>query len=162
VAAAAFLIVNGAVLFGAERLRRRAPAQRQRPLSTLSNADALAVGFWQCLALIPGMSRSGVTIVGGLLRGFDHEDAAHFSFLIATPIILAATVLEVPKLLQATVPPGTFELALLSAIVAGTTAFISTALLMRWFRNHDQWALDPFAFYCAMFGAVCLGVLLLA
>ena len=163
VAAAAFLIINGAVLFGAERLRRRASAQgRHRPLSTLSNADALAVGFWQCLALIPGMSRSGVTIVGGLLRGFDHEDAAHFSFLIATPIIRAVTVLEVPKLLQATIPPGTFELAVLSAIVAGTTAFICTALLMRWFRNHDQWALDPFAFYCAMFGAVCLGVLLLA
>ena len=65
--------------------------------------DALTIGCWQCTALIPGISRSGATIVGGLLRGINHEDAAHFSFLIATPIILGATVLEVPKLMHESV-----------------------------------------------------------
>ncbi|HKM62265.1 MAG TPA: undecaprenyl-diphosphate phosphatase [Acidisphaera sp.] len=161
VVAAAFLIVNGAILFGAERLRGRASAEEHRKLASLSNADALMVGCWQCLALIPGISRSGATIVGGLLRGFDHAGAAHFSFMIATPVILGATVLEVPKLLHETVPAGTFELAALAAVVAGVTAFLSTWALMRWFRNHDQWALDPFAWYCAALGAVCLGVLLI-
>jgi len=160
VVAAGFLIVNGAILFGAERLRGRAPAERPRALSRLSNPDALAIGCWQCLALIPGISRSGVTIVGGLLRGLDHAGAAHFSFMIATPVILGATVLEVPKLLREAVPAGTFELAVLAAVVAGVTAFVSTWVLMRWFRRHDEWALDPFAWYCAALGAVSLGVLL--
>ena len=162
VVAAAFLIVYGAILFGAERLRSHTPAEGHRALSTLRARDAIEIGCWQCLALIPGISRSGVTIVGGLLRGIDHAGSAHFSFMIATPVILGATVLEVPKLLQQSVPEGTFKLAVLAAIVAGVTAFLSTAFLMRWFRNHDQWALDPFAWYCAALGAVCLGVLLIA
>ena len=68
--------------------------------------DAFTIGCWQCTALIPGISRSGATIVGGLLRGINHEGAAHFSFLIATPIILGATVLEVPKLMREHVPQG--------------------------------------------------------
>jgi undecaprenyl-diphosphatase len=161
VVAAAFLVVNGVILFGAERLRVRVPADDQRILAELSYVDALVIGCWQCLALIPGISRSGVTIVGALLRGFDHAGAAHFSFMIATPVILGATVLEVPKLLHETVPAGTFQLAALAAVVAGVTAFVSTAALMRWFRGHDQWALDPFAYYCAALGAVCLGVLVL-
>ena len=73
--------------------------------------DALTIGCWQCTALIPGISRSGATIVGGLLRGIDHEGAAHFSFLIATPIILGATVLEVPNLLHESVPAGVLRAA---------------------------------------------------
>ena len=88
---------------------RRAAARARaadRHLSTLTRMDALAIGFWQCTALIPGISRSGATIVGGLLRGINHEGSAHFSFLIATPIILGATVLEVPKLMRAHVPHG--------------------------------------------------------
>jgi undecaprenyl-diphosphatase len=162
VVAAAFLIVNGAILFGAERLRTRERAGGHRKLSSLRAPDALAIGFWQCLALIPGISRSGATIVGGLLRGFDHEGAGHFSFIIATPVILGVTVLEVPKLLRQSVPEGVFLLAVLAAVVAGITAFVSTAILMRWFRNNDQWALDPFAWYCAALGGACLAVLLLA
>ena len=147
--AAAFLIVNGLLLMGGEKLR----TQGHRPLSSLSMLDALIIGFWQCTALIPGISRSGATIVGGLLRGIDHEGSAHFSFLIATPIILGATVLEVPKLLHETVPPGTFGLAALAAVIAGVTAFASTAFLMRYFRQHDAWALNPFAYYCFVVGA---------
>jgi len=157
VVAAVFLIVNGVLLLGGERLRARG----QRPLSSLSVADALAIGCWQCTALIPGISRSGATMVGGLLRGIDHESAAHFSFLIATPIILGATVLEVPKLLHAGVPHGVAANALLAAIVAGATAFASTAFLMRYFRRHDVWALDPFAYYCFAAGIGSLALLLL-
>ena len=90
---------------------RSCAGSSHRPLSGLTMMDALIIGCWQCTALIPGISRSGATIVGGLLRGIDHEGSAHFSFLIATPIILGATVLEVPHLLHESVPVGTFELA---------------------------------------------------
>ena len=96
----------------------------------------------------------------GLLRGIDHEGSAHFSFLIATPIILGATVLEVPKLLHASVPAGTFGLATVAAVLAGITAYASTWFLMRYFRQHDAWALNPFAYYCAVIGAGSLLLLL--
>lgn len=157
VVAALFLIVNAALLLGGEKLRARS----HRPLSTLTMMDALTIGLWQCTALIPGISRSGATIVGGLLRGIDHEGSAHFSFLIATPIIVGATVLEVPKLLHETVPPGTFSLATIAAVVAGITAYASTWFLMRYFRQHDAWALNPFAYYCLIVGAGSLLVLAL-
>ncbi|HUN39765.1 MAG TPA: undecaprenyl-diphosphate phosphatase [Acetobacteraceae bacterium] len=156
VVAAAFLIVNGALLLFGEKLRGKG----HRPLGTLNVVDALAIGCWQCTALIPGISRSGATIVGGLLRGIDHEGSAHFSFLIATPIIVGATVLEVPKLLRASVPIGVFELSALAALVAGITAFASTVFLMRYFREHDAWALNPFAYYCFVVGAGSLALLL--
>jgi undecaprenyl-diphosphatase len=149
VVAAAFLVINGLLLMAGEKLR----TQGHRPLSTLTMLDAFIIGCWQCTALIPGISRSGATIVGGLLRGIDHEGSAHFSFLIATPIIFGATVLEVPKLLHESVPEGTFGLASLAAVVAGVTAFASTAFLMRYFRQHDAWALNPFAYYCFVIGA---------
>jgi undecaprenyl-diphosphatase len=157
VVAAAFLIVNGALLIAGERLRARG----ERPLSSLSAIDALAIGCWQCTALIPGISRSGATMVGGLLRGINHESAAHFSFLIATPIILGAGVLEAPKLMHAGVPHGVLANAVLAAVIAGVTAFASTAFLMHYFRRHDVWALDPFAYYCFLAGIVSLGLLLL-
>src|ERR1700761_6485683 len=155
VVAALFLMVNAILLIGGEKLR----GQGQRPLSTLTMMDALAIGLWQCTALIPGISRSGATIVGGLLRGIDHEGAAHFSFLIATPIILGATVLEVPKLLHESVPPGTFSVATMAAVIAGVTAFASTWFLMRYFRQHDAWALNPFAYYCFAVGLGSLAIL---
>ncbi|HXT82351.1 MAG TPA: undecaprenyl-diphosphate phosphatase [Acetobacteraceae bacterium] len=157
IVAAAFLVVNGALLLFGERLRGRAGHRR---LSTLTPKDALLIGCWQCAALIPGISRSGSTIVGGLLRGVDHEGSAHFSFLIATPIIIGATVLEVPKLLHESVPAGVFELSLLAAVIAGVTAYLSTAFLMRYFRQHDSWALNPFAYYCFAVGIGSLVVLL--
>ena len=157
VIAALFLIVNGALLLFGERLRRNGT----RVLSTLTPMDALVIGCWQCTALVPGISRSGATIVGGLLRGIDHEGSAHFSFLIATPIIFGATVLEVPKLLHESVPPGTFGIATVAAVVAGITAYASTWFLMRYFRSHDNWALDPFAYYCFAVGAGGLALVLI-
>ena len=156
--AAGFLIVNGLLLLFGEKLRGRGNAQRH--LSTLTRMDAFSIGCWQCTALIPGISRSGATIVGGVLRGINHEGAAHFSFLIATPIILGATVLEVPKLLREHVPAGVLGTSLLAAVVAGVTALLSTWFLMRYFRNHDSWALNPFAYYCVAAGAISLGLLL--
>jgi undecaprenyl-diphosphatase len=150
-------VVNGLLLLFGERLRNRG----HRELSTLTTMDALYIGLWQCAALIPGISRSGATIVGGVLRGITHEGAAHFSFLIATPIILGATVLEVPKLLREQVPEGIFALAALAAVVAGIVAWLSTWFLMRYFRNHDDWALSPFAAYCVVAGLGSLAILLL-
>lgn len=151
VIAAGFLALNGLLLLFGERLRARSRTEA-RAIAAVSMADALVIGLWQCLALLPGISRSGATIVGGLLRGIDHAGSAHFSFLIATPIILGATALEVPKLMHAGMPPGTMRLSVIAAVVAGIVAFLSTAFLMRYFRDHDRWALNPFAYYCLLAG----------
>ena len=162
ITAAVFLTLNGVLLIAGERLRRRTVAGVSvRPIATLTTRDALIIGVWQCLALLPGLSRSGATITGGLLRGIDHAASARFSFLIALPIILGATVREVPELLRANVPPGTFAMASVAAVVAGLTAFASTAFLMRYFRNNDSWALDPFGYYCIAAG-ILSGVVLYA
>ncbi len=147
-AAVVFLIANGALLLLGERLR----AGSRRALETLTPLDAFVIGLWQCTAFLPGISRSGATMVGGLMRGIDHEDAAHFSFLIATPVIGGAAVLEVPKLLRAGVPHQMLGISLLGALVAGVIAFASTAFLMHYFRRHDTWALAPFAWYCIALG----------
>jgi undecaprenyl-diphosphatase len=155
VVAAAFLIVNGFVLFAGERLRRRSG---ERGLAQMSWLEALVIGVWQSAALIPGISRSGTTMVGALLFGFHHREAAHFSFLIATPVIAGAAVLELPKLLHAHEGIGT--IAWVAGIVAGLTAWASVAFLMRYFRRHDFDALDPFAYYCWAAGAIALGLLL--
>jgi undecaprenyl-diphosphatase len=158
--AAVFLVLNGLLLLVGERLKGSTDNRRQ--LSSLRPMDALVIGLWQCLALIPGLSRSGVTILGGVLRGVDHEGAAHFSFLIATPVIVAAAVLEVPKLLHDTAAKGAMSLALVCAVVAGVTALASTAFLMRWFRGHERWAMTPFALYCVVAGLGSVGFLMLA
>ena len=151
--AAGFLVLNGLMLLFGERLRGRGGV---RGLDSISYKDAVIVGFWQCGALFPGISRSGATIVGGLLRGVTHEAAAHFSFLIALPVIVGATVLEVPKLLRAPLPPGVLTLAMEAAVLAGITAYLSTWFLMRYFRANDKWALNPFGYYCLVFGAGAL------
>ena len=164
--AAVFLAVNGLVLLFGERLRAgmaRVPgggAQGTKPLVQITAVDALVIGLWQCGALIPGLSRAGATMVGGLLRGLDHEASAHFSFLIAIPIIVGATVLEVPHLLHAGVAPGVFGQAAAAAAAAGVVAWLSTAFLMRYFRNHDRWALNPFAYYCIVVGVGAAAYLL--
>jgi len=173
VAAAGFLFINGLMLLFGERLRRSAPssapdgtpsggtpsggapggaATGAKPLTALTTLDAALIGVWQCGALLPGVSRAGATMVGGLLRGLNHEESAHFSFLIALPIILGATVLEVPHLLHASVAPGVFAQAAVAAVAAGLTALLTTWFLMRYFRSNDRWALSPFAYYCILAG----------
>ncbi|HUZ73222.1 MAG TPA: undecaprenyl-diphosphate phosphatase [Stellaceae bacterium] len=154
--AAFFLIVNGFVLFAGERLRRKGGARR---LDELHWGEALVIGLWQSAALVPGISRSGATMVGALLLGLQHREAAHFSFLIATPVILGAGVLEVPKLMHAGAA-GMGPLAWMAGVVAGVTAYLSVAFLMRYFRRHEFEALDPFAYYCWAAGAIALGLLL--
>lgn len=158
--AAAFLVVNGVMLLAGERLRAAMTVAGTKPLTHLTPLDALLIGCCQCGALIPGISRAGATMIGGLLRGLDHEASAHFSFLIALPIIVGATVLEVPHLLHAAVPAGVFAQAAMAAVAAGIVAWLSTAFLMRWFRQHDQWALNPFAWYCVAFGLASVVLLL--
>ncbi len=154
VIAAAFLIVNGGLLFVGERLRRRGG---DKPLDDMSWGGAVLIGLMQSTALIPGISRSGATMVGGLLMGLRHQAAAHFSFLIATPIILGAAVLEVPKLIREGAHIN--GIAWLAGLVAGITAFLSVAFLMHYFKRHDFEALDPFAYYCWAAGAIALGLI---
>ena len=154
--AAGFLVLNGVILWGAERLKGRMGAGKG--LDRLTFTDAVVIGLGQSLALFPGISRSGSTLVAGLFRGLDHEDAARFSFLAGTPIILAATVLEAPKLLHH--QGGFGSLAILSAVLAGSAAFLSIWALMRWFKSHEFKALDPFAWWCWAFGGISLVLLL--
>jgi undecaprenyl-diphosphatase len=110
------------------------------------------------LALIPGLSRSGVTLVAGLLGGMDYGASARFSFLLATPIIGAAGVLEIPKLLhpQTHLPESLLAVILLGGVLSGAFAWLSTWFLMRWFRSHQLMALRPFGIYCLLAGAASL------
>ncbi len=168
VAAAFFLIINGFVLFGGERLRRRAlRARDRRELGDANWRDAFFVGLWQTLAFLPGISRSGATIVGGLLVGLRHEDAARFSFLLATPVIAGAAVLEIPKLRHLPIAAGATAVSggtlWIAGLVAGVTAYASTAFLLRYFRSHEENpALDPFAYYCWAVGLLALVLLKIA
>lgn len=152
--AAAFLMVNGLVMFAGEALRRRQHARAGRtykPIEQLGFPAGLAVGIAQSFALLPGISRSGISMVAGLLCDLDHEHAARFSFLLATPVILAAALLEMPKLF---VPEAHVVLlqAIVGGIAAGVAAYFSVAFLTRYFRTND---LRPFGWYCIIFGAIC-------
>jgi undecaprenyl-diphosphatase len=149
-----FLILNGGLLWLGERLRAQGSRSFGKTAATLSYMDALVIGLFQCLAFLPGISRSGAAIVGGLRRGVAHEPAAKFTFLMGTPVIFAASVLEIPKLLHQHELHALFGTSLIAAVVAGIVAWASTAFLMRYFRDHDSWALLPFAWYCALGGAL--------
>jgi undecaprenyl-diphosphatase len=153
--AAIFLFVNGLLLYGAELLRRRAPVVEEeddaRIARTLSWRDATLVGTAQAAALIPGISRSGITMGGGLLVGLSHKDAARFAFLLATPIIGAAAALKLPELFGPE-GKGVVGPALVGALCSAVTAFLSVKFLMRYFETNT---LTPFAIYCAAAGAAC-------
>ncbi|RBP17324.1 undecaprenyl-diphosphatase [Roseiarcus fermentans] len=152
--AAAFLIVNGFLLYFGDLVAGETVGK----LDQLNWKGALAVGFAQCFALIPGISRSGSTIVAGVIAGLRHEESARFSFLMGTPIILAANVYEAPKLLRegATLGP----MAILSGVVAGIVAYLSVLFLMRYFHKNEFEALRPFAYYCWAAGALFLAIVL--
>ncbi|GAC1377802.1 MAG: undecaprenyl-diphosphate phosphatase [Ktedonobacteraceae bacterium] len=159
---AAVLILNGSFLFLGEALRRRAETNLRvlplheraayfRPLKSLTWKEALIVGSAQALALIPGFSRSGMTIISGLGVRLTHEDAARYSFLLGTPIILAAAALEVPALLHQKQFP--FWEILAGMVISGIAAFVSTKFLMKYF---EKGRLDPFAYYCWGFGLLAI------
>lgn len=145
--ACVFLIANAGLLLLGERLRSRHLRQ-----GNISYLDALVIGLFQCLAFLPGVSRSGAAIVGGLKRGVSHAGAAKFSFLMGTLVIVAAGVAEVPKLMHRHELHSLFGVSLLAAVTSGIVAYASTAFLMRYFKEHDDWALKPFAAYCAIAG----------
>jgi undecaprenyl-diphosphatase len=150
-----FLMVNGFLLYGAEMLRRRAPGPDPRPdpdariARELTWREGLGVGVSQALALVPGISRSGATMGGGLLAGLSNEDAARFAFLLATPIIGAAAVLKLPVLFGSD-GDGVRGQALVASLCAAVTAYLSVRFLMRYFHTNT---LTPFAYYCAAAGA---------
>ncbi len=153
-AAAGFLAINGIVMFAGEYLRRRqyARARTSHTIEHMTYAQSAAVGVAQAFALLPGISRSGASIVGGLLCDLDHEEAAHYSFLLATPVIGAAALLEIPRLFAPGAHVAAME-ALAGALVAGVAAYLSVAFLTRYFKTND---LRPFGWYCLLFGTACL------
>ena len=210
--AAIFLMINGVILYGAERLRRRsavivvaatavdpvaveatgmtadpiavdsaggstdavdlaevvesgyaAPgisddepeqdsAASDARIAGRSFADSTLIGSAQILALLPGISRSGVAMSAGLLRGLHHDDAARFSFLLATPVILAAGVLKLPDL-TGPLGAGIGGQVLAGSLASGIAAYLSVRFLMRYFQTRT---LTPFAIYCAVAGLASL------
>lgn len=145
--AAGLLLVTGAVLFWSRGFR----AAARRPAEP-SWTSAIWVGVAQAFALLPGISRSGMTVVAGLRRGLDPARAAEFSFLLSLPAILGASILEVPELV--TGEAGASWVALLAAFVAaGVSGFFALVYLVRWLeRGH----LHRFAYYCWAVGALFL------
>ncbi|HVW42641.1 MAG TPA: undecaprenyl-diphosphate phosphatase [Amycolatopsis sp.] len=188
VPAAIFLIVNGFVLYLGERLRRRtepAPARSSTvdaPTGVLPATDAqtvvlpavgesaddrlarlplrrgVLIGSAQILALLPGISRSGATMVAGLLRGLSHEDAARFSFLLATPVILAAGALKIPDL-TGPLGAGIHGPILVGSVASFVSAYLAVRFLTRYFHTRT---LTPFAIYCGLAGVASLLWLTLA
>ena len=154
--AAFFLILNGLMLYGAERLRRRAPQLEsgdpdRRIARRMGWAQSFFVGAAQAIALIPGFSRSGATMAGGLLVGLSNEDAARFAFLLATPIIGAAALLKLPELFGHD-GDGVRGQALVASLCSAVTAYFAVRFLMRFFETNT---LTPFAVYCFVAGLAC-------
>lgn len=160
VLAATFLVVNGLILLAGERVWQRLrgegalaappglpPGEVGKALGELRFGQAALIGLAQAGALLPGLSRSGLTIVAGMASGLSHEASARFSFLLATPLILAAGVLEVPQLIAA--GGETFALALAGGLLAGLTAYLSVRFLMTYLETRR---LDPFGYYCLVVG----------
>ncbi len=169
-AASIFLTINGLLLLGGEVVRRRTLATGGRlrakgahvavgddeaggfrHLDTLSYPRGTAIGASQILALLAGISRSGITMVAGLVQGLDHEDAARFSFMLATPVILLAGLLKLPDL-NGSLGDGVRYQTLVASICAGVAAWASARFLVRWFRTRTLW---PFGIYCVAAGVAC-------
>jgi undecaprenyl-diphosphatase len=157
VSAAAFLIVNGVALLAFERLRRRAPAPDDHlgdvdaGLAKLSWRQAIGIGTSQATAFVPGISRSGMTMGGGLLSGLSNEYAARYGFLLATPIILAAAALKLPELFGKT-GDGVRGPALVGGLAAAVTTFFAVRFLLKYFETNR---LTPFGYYCIGVGVTC-------
>lgn len=155
---ASFLALNGVLLYAAEVLRKKAPGggsaldADERIAKEVSWWQSTGVGVMQVLALLPGFSRTGSTIAGGLMVGLAHEDALRFSFLLATPIIGAAAALKLPLLFASRDVPA-IEAALLGAGCAAVASYLSVKFLTRYFKTRT---LTPFAIYCLLSGLISL------
>lgn len=147
-AAAVFLLVTAVLLSGTERWSRR-----ERDLNELGWGDAAAIGLAQALAILPGISRSGATIAGGLMRGLRREAAARFSFLLATPIVLGAGLYKLVDLGRAGSLASQAAVLALGFGAAAVTGFACIHFLLRYVQRYR---LYPFAVYCALVGAACL------
>ena len=161
-AASVFLFCNGLILLGAELLRRRSERRGVgrteqemdfKEAGQISFSAATITGLSQVLAFLPGISRSGVTMCGGLVAGLRHQEAAKFSFLLATPIIAGANLLEVPQLLRSSAPLGLYTA---SAVLSGLAAYLSARFLIRYFRSGR---LDPYGVYCLLAGGLAFVLL---
>jgi undecaprenyl-diphosphatase len=156
--AAAFLVVNGLLLLAFERLRARPPAPGDHlgdvdaRIARLSWRQAAAVGTAQAGALVPGISRSGITMGGGLLVGLSNEYAVRYAFLLATPIIGAAAVLKLPDLFGSK-GNGVRGPAFVAALCAALTTYFAVRFLLRYFETNR---LNPFGAYCIAAGTVSL------
>ncbi|MGN6724210.1 MAG: undecaprenyl-diphosphate phosphatase [Marmoricola sp.] len=161
-AAAIFLTVNGVILFVGERLRRRpelasSPASIEKEaehdvddnaiVEKVSWRDAIVIGFAETLALLAGISRSGITMVAGLLRGLDHETSVVFSFLLATPVIFAAGVLKVPSLFHN--GHHIVGQVLVGSAAAFIAALFAIKFLTKFFENRSLYV---FSGYCLVAG----------
>jgi undecaprenyl-diphosphatase len=150
-----FLVVNGGVMMWTEYLRGKRQTEAasasnkipERSIADLTWRDALIIGGAQAFALIPGISRSGATMCVGLLARMRHDEAASYTFMLATPLIAAAGVLEVPTLVQA--GSQVFAMAVVGGLCAAVTAYLSLRFLTRYFRFGT---LIPFAYYCIAVG----------
>jgi undecaprenyl-diphosphatase len=158
---AAVLVLNGVFMLFVELLKKNvskspSPAEDSgthaagegRHADDLTFIEATAIGATQSFALVPGVSRSGVTIVAGLLAGLSYEEAGRFSFMLATPIIGLAALKEMPMLLKPDMRPM-LGVTVIAALIAGVTAYLSVRFLMRYFRHNG---LGPFGWYCIAFG----------
>jgi undecaprenyl-diphosphatase len=161
--ASIFLVVNGFILLGAERARRRAAVRElvrrrgatvdgERALGSLEYREAAVIGVAQSSALVAGISRDGVCIGTGLARGLDHTGAAHFAFLLATPIILAAGLFKLPDLLGP-LGSGVRGQALVACVTSAVAALLTVRFLVGWFKTRT---LTPFAGYCLAFGSAMI------
>ncbi len=149
--AALFLTINGVILLIGEFYRRQVKRKgATRQLTKLDYREAGAIGLAQVLALLAGISRSGITMVAGLMRGLDHEDAANFSFLLATPIIFGAGLYKLPDLLGSNGASVRGQI-LVGSLAAGLAAYFSVRFLTKYFETKT---LTPFAIYCLVIGIV--------
>jgi len=152
-AAAIFLTINGVILLVGERLRRNSSRHVQfKTLERLSPRGAFAIGCSQIFALFAGISRSGISMVAGLMDGLDHEESANFAFLLATPVILLAGVLKLPDLMGP-LGDGVRYQTLVGALCAMVTALISVIFLTKWFTTKT---LIPFGIYSLVAGLLCV------
>jgi undecaprenyl-diphosphatase len=154
---AGVLVLNGILLFAGEKLRTSAPEGKSddSALAHLSWGQAIGIGIAQCFALIPGFSRTGLTMTASLFNGLSHENSVRYAFLLATPVIFAASVLKVPDLF---VKGGTaLGPAFFGALCAAIAAYFSVRFLTKYFETKT---LTPFAMYCILAGIFFLLIII--